>query len=86
MAAGGAMPAVRTWVSLTNGKELVDVAVHPLVVSTSIETAVGPVGGLKARAELFINGQQVDSLVLTDTGTMRTFSTKRPSWPISIQT
>jgi len=65
------MPTVRTWVSLTPGQEVVDASLHPLVVSVTVETAAGPVTGLKVRAEFLKDGHPVTSLALTDTGTMR---------------
>ena len=64
------LPTFHPWVSLTAGSEYVDISFNPVVIQAKFDTTSGRIGGLIVRADIVRGDVVVDSIPLSDTGTM----------------
>ena len=66
------MPKFKSWVSLTAGKQQVDLAQNPAIISARVDTSSGRLGDLTVVAHIspVNDATAITSIVLTDTGTL----------------
>jgi len=66
------MPKFKSWVSLTAGKQQVDLAQNPAIISARVDSSSGRLGDLTVVAHIspVSDATAITSIVLTDTGTL----------------
>ena len=67
------LPKIQPWVSLSPSLDFVDLSQHPTVIQVRFDSAEGPLGGLTATADIFLDSVFVASIPLFDTGSIGIF-------------
>jgi hypothetical protein len=67
------LPKFKPWVSLSPGGDFVDLSQHPTVIQARFDFEEGRLGGLIAKADIFLDSIFVTSIPLLDTGLMGMF-------------